>query len=246
MTAEAIGCGDEPHWGTAEGGWGEERSALFRTEAVGDQAVDEGMQHRRPLRAVAAALRGVLTAVTVVAVVMGVITLVEVGPARATDLPGQVFSGTTVPPRSAPPTRPSSVTTAPIATAPTSIPTKVTSPTVSRTPAVTATPTTAPRAAVPPQSYAPATYPRTTAAPATAAPTIAATTIAPIGNSLPVSPVTLPLRTKGSNAHVSPVFAILSGIGFFLALVIVIGRLVVTRPGGRDRRTLPVDAGDLG
>src|SRR5579875_2254985 len=56
---------------------------------------------------------------------------------------------------------------------------------------------------------------------ATAAPT---TTIAPLGNSLPPVPATLPLRTRDINAHVSPLFAILSGVGFALALLIVVGR----------------------
>jgi Ca2+/Na+ antiporter len=56
------------------------------------------------------------------------------------------------------------------------------------------------------------------------------TTIAAIGNKLPQVAATLPLTTKGTNGHVNPVFALLSGIGFFLVLVIMVGRFVATRP----------------
>jgi hypothetical protein len=56
------------------------------------------------------------------------------------------------------------------------------------------------------------------------------TTIAAIGGHLPLSPSTLPLATKGTSAHVNPIFAMLSGAGFFVALMIVTGRLVITRP----------------
>jgi hypothetical protein len=45
-----------------------------------------------------------------------------------------------------------------------------------------------------------------------------------------LSPSTLPLATKGTSAHVNPIFAMLSGAGFFVALMIVTGRLVITRP----------------
>lgn len=241
-----MGCGDEPDWGPAQGR-GRERTALLKTAGVGDNAVDGEVAHVPSHRsAVATVIHAAFAAVVLTAALVGVVTLVEVGPARATDLPRQVFGGTTVPPRTAPATRPSPLTTAANATEPTSIPTQTTAPSPSTVTPATAgptTPVTAARAVVPPQSYAPATYPRTTAVPATAAPTIPATTIAPIGNSLPVSPVTLPLRTKGSNAHVNPVFAILSGIGFFIALLIVIGRLIITRPGGPDRRPVPADPG---
>lgn len=229
------------------GGAGRE-GARLEIAGVGDDALDGKVGHGPSLRSVlATALQAVLAVVIVAASVAAVVMLINVGPARATDMPRQVFAGTTVPSRTTPPTR-SPLTTAPNATAPTateptSRPAQTTAPTVTPAAAGPTTPVTAAHAAVPSQSSTPATYPRTTAVPATAVPTIPATTIAPIGNSLPVSPVTLPLRTKGSNAHVSPVFAIFSGIGFFIALVIVVGRLVVTRPGGRDRRPVPADTG---
>jgi hypothetical protein len=49
------------------------------------------------------------------------------------------------------------------------------------------------------------------------------------------------LTTKGTSAHVNPVFAVLSGIGFGVALLIIASRLFVTRSGGRDRR--PAEGG---
>ena len=63
----------------------------------------------------------------------------------------------------------------------------------------------------------------------TAATTTTSTTIAPIRNRLPPPAVTLPLITRGSNGHVNPLFAILSGVGFFLALVIMATTYVLTR-----------------
>jgi hypothetical protein len=86
-----------------------------------------------------------------------------------------------------------------------------------------------------------------TAAPSSAAPSspaVPATTIAPLGAASTVAPATLPLRTKGSNAHVSPVLAILSGVGFLVALLMIVVRMIVTRPGGPDRRPYPVDTGE--
>ena len=65
----------------------------------------------------------------------------------------------------------------------------------------------------------------------TAAPTTTSTTIAPIGGHLPVPPSTVPLRTKAQSAHVSPVFAALSGAGFLAAFLIMAGRFILTRPG---------------
>jgi hypothetical protein len=56
------------------------------------------------------------------------------------------------------------------------------------------------------------------------------TTIAAIGGQLPPAPVTLPLTTKGSNAHVNPLFAWLSGIGFVLAILVILGRFLTSRP----------------
>jgi hypothetical protein len=70
----------------------------------------------------------------------------------------------------------------------------------------------------------------TTPAPTT---TSTSTTIAPIGGHIPVSPSTLPLRTKAQNAHVSPVFAALSGAGFFVALLIMGISFIMTRPRRR-------------
>ncbi|MBV9662284.1 MAG: hypothetical protein JO337_14120, partial [Acidimicrobiales bacterium] len=64
------------------------------------------------------------------------------------------------------------------------------------------------------------------------------TTIAPLGGQLPVAPSTLPLTTKGTNGHVNPVLAIISGAGFGLALLIIAARLLITRSGGRDRKPL--------
>jgi hypothetical protein len=60
--------------------------------------------------------------------------------------------------------------------------------------------------------------------------TTTTTTIAAIGGRLPPSPVTLPLTTKGSNAHVNPLFAWLSGIGFLVAILVIFGRLFTSRP----------------
>lgn len=165
--------------------------------------------------------------------------------ARAGSLQQQVFGPTTAVPDPGtsvvPPTSPVPQTTARTATTATTAPRApaTTAPAPrSRTPVVTA-----PRAVTPGAGYTPPTYytqPPTTPAPATT------TTIVPLGNSLPVSPVTLPLLTKGSNAHVNPVYAILSGIGFLVALVIVAGRLFVTRTGGSDRRPVPPDERDVG
>jgi hypothetical protein len=45
-----------------------------------------------------------------------------------------------------------------------------------------------------------------------------------------VPPSTLPLRTKTQSAHVSPVYAALSGAAFFVVLVIMAIRFVQTRP----------------
>lgn len=67
------------------------------------------------------------------------------------------------------------------------------------------------------------------------------TTIAPLGKSLPVSPATLPLTTRQTSAHVNPVFAILSGAGFAIGLLMVAARMFVTRRGGADRRPYPID-----
>jgi hypothetical protein len=45
----------------------------------------------------------------------------------------------------------------------------------------------------------------------------------------------LPLTTKKQSGHVSPVFAELSGVGFFVALVLIAVQAVLTRRGGKGR-----------
>ena len=112
----------------------------------------------------------------------------------------------------------------------------------------TAPPTTSPPTTSPPATTAPPqTAPPTTAPPTTVArtrqtyittPTTVATTttLAPIpgiGGHLPVSASTLPFTTKQQSSHVSPVFAALSGAGFFIALIIIGVRFLLTRPGRR-------------
>ena len=87
------------------------------------------------------------------------------------------------------------------------------------------TPTTRPTARTL-APYTGQTYPPTTMAPPTTL-----TTIPPIGGHLPVSPQTLPFATKQQSSHVSPVFAALSGVGFFVALLIAGVRFLLTRPG---------------
>jgi hypothetical protein len=59
------------------------------------------------------------------------------------------------------------------------------------------------------------------------------TSLAPIGDHLPVAPATVPLRTRTQSAHVSSIFAALSGVGFFIAAVMVVTRLILTRSGRR-------------
>jgi hypothetical protein len=123
-------------------------------------------------------------------------------------VPASSHGGVTTTPRS-------SVTSVPKTTAPTHVPAPV---------AVT-------------QPYVAQAVPTTTVAPTTVAPTTT-TTIAGIGDRFTPGPVTLPLQTKGSNGHVDPTLAWLSGVGFALGLLIILGRLVVTRPRGRDRAPL--------
>lgn len=151
-----------------------------------------------------------------------VLTMVLGGPSRgAAALPDQILTTLRSTPR----------TTTPAPTVATSATTAHTATTIRST-----SPTTAPRSVVPAstsrQSYSP-----TTLAPTTTIPTTT-TTILGIGGRVPAAPVTLPLQTKGSNGHVSPVFAWLSGIGLAIALLIIATRLFVTRPGGKDRAPL--------
>ncbi len=180
---------------------------------------------------------GLVGALTLVAL-LGV-TFLDAPPARARSLPTQVLQATTVPRPTTPATSvapPRSVTTptAPATTVRTAPP-RSTVPTTR--PAPTTTPPTRPATPPPAPSY-------TTAQPTTtvAATTTTSTTIAPLGNSFPATPATLPLRTRGTSAHVNPVFAVLSGIGFLVALLIVSGRLLVTRSGGLDRQPLPPES----
>lgn len=161
-----------------------------------------------------------------------VVTMTLGGPqSRAAAVPSQILSTT------APSTAPT--TTPPVATTHTTVRTTVTTrpaPTTSRAPATTAVRTYSPVAPPSNRQYvAP-----TSAAPSTTTSTsTTTTTIAPISGQVPVAPLTLPLRTKGSNGHVNPLFAWLSGVGFLIALLIVAVRLVYTRAGGRDRAPLP-------
>jgi hypothetical protein len=69
-------------------------------------------------------------------------------------------------------------------------------------------------------------------APATATPT----SLPSIRNRIPVPPSTLPLQTRALSTHISPVFAALSGAGFFVALVIMATCFVLTRPRRRRRQ----------
>jgi hypothetical protein len=51
-------------------------------------------------------------------------------------------------------------------------------------------------------------------------------------------PSTIPLTTKGQSSHVSPVFAILSGVGAAVVLLILATQWFLTRPGRRRQWTL--------
>jgi hypothetical protein len=51
-------------------------------------------------------------------------------------------------------------------------------------------------------------------------------------------PSTIPLTTKGQSGHVSPVFAVLSGVGAAVVLLILGTQWLLTRPGRRHRWTL--------
>jgi hypothetical protein len=118
-------------------------------------------------------------------------------------------------------TRPTPATAPPTVKATTTLPVKV-------APTVPSPTTVAPT----PRHYVPRRAPVATA-PTTSTSSTTATTIAPIGGHIPVPPSTLPLRTKVPSTHVSPIFAWLSGAGFFVALVIMATRFVLTRPGRR-------------
>lgn len=188
---------------------------------------------RRRASRQAAAILAVLTLALIIS------TIASPRPVRAAAAPpAQVLTGPTTPvtapiitttPATAP--KPTTATTRP--TARTTVP--VTTRPVASTVPHPVTPVTP--APVVPQPVVPAPRPAVTVPAATLPPApTTTTTIAPIGGKLPTAPVTVPLQTRGSNAHVSPVFPILSGVGFALAFLIAGARLFVTRPGGRDRR----------
>ena len=80
----------------------------------------------------------------------------------------------------------------------------------------------------------PTTYPVVTA-PATGIPLPTSTSLPSIRNRIPVPPSTVPLQTRAPSAHISPVFPALSGAGFFVALVIMASRFVMTRSRRRQR-----------
>ena len=146
-------------------------------------------------------------------------------PASAAPLAGSVGSHHTVPLSSTLPlsttlvTQPTltTLTTAPATTHP-----------LTTLPAPKVTTTTRPRS-VPLPTYPYPVYTGPTVTLRTT--TTTSTTIAAIGNRLPVTPSTLPFSTKSQSAHVSPVFAALSGAGFLVAFVIMAVTFVLTRPG---------------
>jgi hypothetical protein len=184
-----------------------------------------------------------LVAGLVLAVVVGATS----GPARAMDLaglaPGRGSSAATTPTTSPPPLSTPPLTTrptVPATAAPTTRPAPAPATTVRRPASGVAStvpvrlPTGRVVGTVPSRSSPPRTVPPVTT---TAIPTTT-TTIAAIGSQLPAAPNTLPLRTTGTNGHVNPLFAWLSGIGLGTALLMVLARLLITRPGGRDRRPI--------
>jgi hypothetical protein len=125
-----------------------------------------------------------------------------------------------------------SVTSVPRTTPPTSIAPPPTTALRTTVP-VTTPPASAPAAppAPPPSRPQPVSAPTTVSFATTPVSTAVTTTTLPsIGSHLPVPPSTVPLRTKAQSAHVSPVFAAFSIAGFFVALVIMATRFVLTRP----------------
>jgi hypothetical protein len=136
---------------------------------------------------------------------------------------------TTVP-ATAPPTTAAVPTTGPPTTATPPTPTTTSTPT--KTPGTTVPVAPVPTTfdvVIPPQTFPVTTVPYIT----TPTSSTTSTTIAPLGGHVPASPSTVPLTTKGTSAHVSPFFAILSGAGFLVAILIVSGRFISTRPRRR-------------
>ena len=148
--------------------------------------------------------------------------------ARAGGLPSQVIrpttSDTTAPTSSTIPVTVTLTNPAPTTTVP--APATTVRPTATTRPAVVKPVVTAP---LTPFTALPTP---TTTIPATT------TTIAGIGGKLPAAPVTLPLRTSGTNGHVNPVVARLAGIWFAIVVAVMLGRFFITRRGGRDRAPL--------
>ena len=72
---------------------------------------------------------------------------------------------------------------------------------------------------------------------ATTAPPAPPPTVGPLPPA-PAPPSTIPLTTKGQSSHVSPVFAILSGVGAAIVLLILVTQWFLTRPGRRRQWTL--------
>lgn len=136
---------------------------------------------------------------------------------------------------------PSSVST-PLTTTQTSSSTAPSSSSPSTTPPTTKTPsttvatkTTATTAPPATRFVTPYTYRSTTTAPTSTT----STTIAGIEGRVAPPVVTVPLATKASNGHVDPALAWVSVGGFGMALLIIGGRLFVTRSRGADRTPMP-------
>jgi len=177
--------------------------------------------------------------VTVINVALGVSTAAIL--AVAIVGPGSLQTPASAAQRIRPAGEPRTVPTAPRSTTTvtgTTVTTRTTLP-ATTLPATTLPPTTVPHTTTTTKTTPPSTAPRPTyvyplytvpfrTVPST---TTTSTTIAPIGGRIPVPPSTLPLSTKAQSAHVSPVFAALSGAGFFVAFVIMASRFVLTRPG---------------
>lgn len=104
--------------------------------------------------------------------------------------------------------------------------TTVTTPPIITTPTVTLPPVTRPRTTV---TRPPGSTVVTTAAPTT---TTTSTTIAPIPAGAP-PPVTLPLASEPQSATISPVFSVLSGIGFVSLIGLLLAQWYLTGPNRR-------------
>jgi hypothetical protein len=166
------------------------------------------------------------------AVLLAAAVVLSAPQARAGGLPAQKIptTETTGSGATTNPTGPTIPITTP-STNPAPATTRVTTATTIRPVATTAHGFVAPVATAPQTPFTGVVAPTTTVV-------VTTTTIAGIGGRLPAAPVTLPLRTTGTNGHVNPVFAWLAGIGFAVALALVAARLFITRSRGRDRAPL--------